>query len=395
MVSRRGVLAGAGVVSVLAVGGGVWRASDRGVFSIGEGPAYEPWQTWRTDAAEGPLALVRAAILAANPHNTQPWLFQVSERAVALYADTRRHLGSFDPFLREMHIGLGCALENMVLAATANGYLAQLGYVGGTLGPMPEAPGAPAPHLVARIGLAPGETQPDALYEVIAQRHTNRGPYELDRPVPKDALEAMARMADDDIRLLLFTEEPQRSRFAEAVVAATEAIVADHEMVRDSQRWIRSTREAVAKHRDGPTLDAAGLSPLITALAKVLPPPSAERGHRLWLEATRDVQVATAPAFGFLVVRNLDDRAHALRAGRLWQRLHLYATTRGLAMHPVNQPVELADRERQLGRAPEAARRLAALTESAAWRPSFAFRMGYPLRDAALSPRRALADVVL
>jgi hypothetical protein len=94
-------------------------------------------------------------------------------------------------------------------------------------------------------------------------------------------------------------------------------------------------------------------------------------------------------------VRNLDDRAHALRAGRLWQRLHLYATTRGLAMQPINQPVELVDRERQLGRAPEAAGRLATLTESSAWRPTFAFRMGYPVREAALSPRRALEDVVL
>jgi hypothetical protein len=27
---------------VLVVGGGVWRAADQGVFSTGEGPAYEP-----------------------------------------------------------------------------------------------------------------------------------------------------------------------------------------------------------------------------------------------------------------------------------------------------------------------------------------------------------------
>ncbi len=57
--------------------------------------------------------------------------------------------------------------------------------------------------------------------------------------------------------------------------------------------------------------------------------------------------------------------------------------------------MELVDRERQLNRAPEAARRLAALTESAAWKPTFAVRMGYPVREAALSPRRALEDVVL
>jgi hypothetical protein len=33
-----------------------------------------------------PLALVSAAILAANPHNTQPWLFQVSDSRIDLIA---------------------------------------------------------------------------------------------------------------------------------------------------------------------------------------------------------------------------------------------------------------------------------------------------------------------
>ena len=39
---RRSFLKGAGVVTVVVVGGGVWRACDQGVFSVGEGPAYQP-----------------------------------------------------------------------------------------------------------------------------------------------------------------------------------------------------------------------------------------------------------------------------------------------------------------------------------------------------------------
>src|ERR1051326_1539782 len=78
---------------------------------------------------KGPLDLVRAAILAANPHNSQPWLFHVTQTQIDLFADRRRNLGTVDPFLREMHIGLGCALENLLLAAAANGYSTQVTFL--------------------------------------------------------------------------------------------------------------------------------------------------------------------------------------------------------------------------------------------------------------------------
>ena len=41
---RRLFLKGVGVVTVVVVDGGVWRAHDQGVFSVGQGPAYEPWK---------------------------------------------------------------------------------------------------------------------------------------------------------------------------------------------------------------------------------------------------------------------------------------------------------------------------------------------------------------
>ena len=67
-----------------------------------------------------------APILASNPHDTQPWLFKLEQGKVALIADRTRNLGSFDPFRREMHLGVGAAVENLVLAARAFGFAANV-----------------------------------------------------------------------------------------------------------------------------------------------------------------------------------------------------------------------------------------------------------------------------
>ena len=392
--NRRALLKGAGAVAVVAAGGLVWRAYDQGVFAAGAGAAYEPWTDWRSDATPGPLALVRAGILAANPHNTQPWLFQVGASRIELFADTRRNLGAFDPYLREMHIGLGCALENMRRTARVQGYEVT---VTQHPGPLAAAAASPRPQPVATLELSPGRPRPDQLVDAIPRRHTDRGAYAAGRLVPGEMLEAMwaAFQDDTDVRLFLFSAPDERKRFGELVLAATDSIITDPEMVAASDRWFRHRWMDVQRRRDGLTLDAAGLGPFVTTMAKLLPPASGETSHRYWRDATRDVQIPTTALFGLIAVRDLYDRPQALRAGQRWQRLHLMATVRGVAMQPINQPVEMVDREREQGKAPRAAAALAALTGEAGWKPTFAFRAGLPTRPPTPSPRRPVEAVVL
>jgi len=232
---RRTFLKGIGGITILVIGGGVWRAYDQGVFNVGQGPAYEPWKNWRTDANEGPLILVRAAILAASPHNTQPWIFKVTETRIELYADTTRNLGTFDPYLREMYIGLGCALENIALAAVANGYKANIALSGGKLGLIQDNL---EPMLVAEISLSSGKKKKSSLYDAIPRRHTNRGTYDATRALPSDIFREMKNMfeGEDKIKVLLYTSEADKDKFIKAVIKSTEDIIADATMVHDSQK---------------------------------------------------------------------------------------------------------------------------------------------------------------
>src|SRR5262249_37880923 len=153
---------------ITMLGGVVWRAVHQGVFSGGDSPAYEPWRDWRVDEEPGPLRLVRAAILGASPHNTQPWLFRVTDASIDVWADTRRHIGTIDPYLREMYVGVGCALENLMIAAAREGYASVPTLM----------PDAADPAHAAHISLTRAVPDASPLHEAIPRRHTNRGPYD-------------------------------------------------------------------------------------------------------------------------------------------------------------------------------------------------------------------------
>jgi hypothetical protein len=374
-------------------GGLVWRAADQGVFSAGEGPAYEAWETWHTDMSEGPLALVRAGILAANPHNTQPWLFRVTPEAIELYADTQRHLGSMDPFLREMHLGLGCALENMLLTAEAIGYEVGLSLEEGRLSTDLAATGM---RRVATLALSPASSRPSDLYEALPDRRTNRYPY-TGEALPEGALRRLQELnSDDDVRAFLY---PAGSPAFEELKAGTEAgvrfIVGDEQMAHDSYAWFPLSWDEVQRDKAGIYIDTAGVSPLLRTVVKMVPGmPNQSAVDSGWVTDTTR-QMETASAVGIIAVRALYDVPQTLRAGRLWQRMHLWGTTQGLAMQPHNEMLEVVDRERQLGRPAHMAERLAGITRDASWHPTFIFRLGRSTVHPLPSARRPATDVVL
>jgi hypothetical protein len=354
--------------------------------------AYEPWRSWRADGVQSPLTVIHTAVLAANAHDTQPWRFQIGSDRIDVYADGDRHLGAMDPFRREMHLSLGCALENAVLIARSLGYTADLRTCGGQL---QEGGVRDEERHVASIGLRQQRADVSPLAAAIPHRHTNRSPYQGDRSIPIDMLQQLDSLASGaGPRLIWITDPAARHDFAAATIAATETIVADSVMIADSDRWFRATDAEIDLHRDGPTLYCAGLSPLVLFGARWMPV-STQSAHRHWIDQTRDAQLGSHPVIGLIAVKDLYDRDGALRAGQLWQRLQLQGTLLGLGMQPLNQLPECVDRGRQLGRAPISRKTLVGFSGDADWHPTFAFRVGWPTRPGVASPRRSLASVMM
>jgi hypothetical protein len=288
-----------------------------------------------------------------------------------------------------MHLGLGAAIENLVRASSVYGYAAYVRPVEGKLTNTPPD----EPVIAARITMDPGTPSRDPLYEAIPLRHTHRGLY-LERQVAQAVLIDLGYLVEDlGVRVVFLDDRKACKDMGDLIVDATQRIVADPAMSAASARWIRTGRRDIAAHRDGVSIDAAGLSPATVMFGKLMPDLGAATEDSYWLANTKDIQVH-APVLGMILVKDHLDKGQAIAAGRAWQRIHLALASAGLAAQPLNQPVECVDRNAQLGRPDTYQNALVKLANAPGWQPTFTFRLGYAQNPAPLSPRRALEDVM-
>jgi hypothetical protein len=368
-------------VAVAGTGALSYRVYDTAALAPGRGDAYDPWQHWHD--APGPLGAVGAAVLAASPHNTQPWVFGIRAEAVDVYVDATRGTGTVDPFRREQYIGVGCAIENLVLACRARGLLPEV-----TL--LPDGPTGPR---TAEVTIRPGTPVPSGLYDAIGDRHTNRGPFDATPVTPTMLTGLVDRTGISGLDVRWIVESAPRAALGRLLIDAAKALCDDEQQSRDNFAWFRGSNDEIQRHRDGLSLDGQGFSPPVLAVAKLLPASSRVQCDQFWLKQTTTVHTATAAAYGVITTRTPGDRATQLTAGRLLERIHLTATSQGIALHHMNQITERIDREAGTGGAPTFGPRFAELLPPGE-RPLLTFRVGYPEREAAPSPRRAATQVV-
>ncbi len=354
-----------------------------GYYTAESGDAYAPWDFPGTENVPERIA-ARAAILASNPHNSQPWALQVTASRIDLHADFTRSLGTIDSLLREMHIGLGCALENMVIAARSNGRAADVQLV----------PDPSNPSLVSTVSLMPIALAQDPLFGAIAGRHTNRGRY-ADAPASaalRPALQAL--VTESGVELLVLTSESDKANFRASTIDATNAFIADAEMSRDSNAWYRQSAADILQHRDGITLDASGNGASTRFFGKASGRPSDATANAYWLDGTSGDQT-TGSAFCILSSPVRNGRDDQLRVGRAYQRIHLWAVSQGLAAQPLNQLAEMQDREETKNLPPRFTTVLSRMLSNQGRRAQMLFRIGYPWDRALESPRRPLEWVIV
>ncbi|WP_380676698.1 Acg family FMN-binding oxidoreductase [Salinigranum sp. GCM10025319] len=300
--------------------------------------------------------LLRYAILAPSSHNSQPWRFSIDEGSVDVYADEARWLPVADADRREWYVSVGCALENLLVAAERFGFEHDVTYF----------PSDDESH-VAHVVLSPGGSRSPhrgGLFDALTARSTNHGPYY--GSVSTETLDAFESAVTDPDLWVRFVEATEtRERIGSLITHADRRQFEDPEYRRELGEWIGNGALATS---------------WVKAKLGQLAVTHLDLGDRQ--AATDSVLVESAPVVVVLGA-DADTPSARVRVGQTFERLALLATTEGLSVHPMSQVLELPDLR-------------AELTETLDVEGSVLhlFRLGYADPDGGHSSRRPLPAVL-
>jgi hypothetical protein len=326
-------VAGGGVI--LAAG-----AAAAGCSSAMPAEAIAPWQ------GPGPQSDLRRwilgyAILAPHSHNLQSWLVDLSvPDRILLRCDLQRLLPETDPYSRQIMMSHGTFIELLDIAARERGQRTEITLFPEGAFAVDKLDGRP----VASIRLVADASVPkDPLFAQILERHTNRGTYELARPVQASAWQAMAEAVKPNPLRFGFVGPDQPDQLAQQRAVAAEAWrieMLTPRTILESYKVLRIGPDEVARHRDGLTL----LDPTVVWMSRLgLFDRSQAPGPDDYATTSqiKDFNSKLASTPGFLwMVTEANDRSTQVNAGRAYVRVQLAATAQGVVMQPLQQALQ-------------------------------------------------------
>lgn len=285
----------------------------------------------RNDGTLDARELVRLATLAASSHNTQPWKFRIGADRIDVLPDLARRCPVVDPDDAHLYKSLGCAVENLVHAAAAQGFAAAV------------RAERPENGIVVHLERAPA-LRATELFRAIPVRQCTKHGYDS-RPLDAQELAHLEQAGrGEGVRTILLTARTQLDAVTEYVTQGNRAQLADPAFRAELVSWIRFDPAEALRNGDGLAGRTTGQPALPRWLARrllrlVLTPRS---------QASVDARnLRSAAGVAVFVARRSDESAW-VETGRAFQRFALHATALGVRTAFVNQPVEVRTLRAQL-----------------------------------------------
>jgi hypothetical protein len=268
--------------------------------------------------------LIRYATLAASSHNTQPWRFRRGPDSITILPDYSRRCPAVDPDDSHLFKSLGCAAENLVHAAAAQGFAADVRFE-------PRVDG-----VVVRLQRAPS-AQATELFRAITKRQCTRLEYD-GQPLGAPEPDMLARAGEGPgVRTVMLVSDADKATIIDYVTQGNHAQLRDRAFRDELVSWIRFNPRAALRTGDGLAGRANGRPSLPTWLATrisglVLSPSAQARTDARHIHSSAGIAVFVA---------SRDDKAAWVETGRAYERFALQATALDIRNAFINQPIEV------------------------------------------------------
>jgi nitroreductase len=299
--------------------------------------------------------ILHYASLAPSGHNSQPWHVKlVEDGKLIISVDSDRRLPAVDPNNREVMLSLGAFVENLSLAAGQMGYEAEIEIKAGN----------PFDQEILEVTLRKARPVPYPLERITSRMTAKHGYRSTD--LRKGDVDALSEPLGG--RLFYFPRGSEHARCIQDGTVESFRVQTDRdEAQRELVRWLRLSREAEEKHRDGLTTESMEIRGLKGWYVRNLTSPEDFMKKSMRKRSVEQAARLAAEGGGWFVITSPGSSVTDLiEAGRGFERMALLARERGVAIHPMTQILE-----EEIGRGSIASHHDAGML------PQFVLRVGY------------------
>jgi hypothetical protein len=237
--------------------------------------------------------------------------------------DFTRALPVVDPDNHALYISLGCALENLIIAANEFDFKTKTEFTGNER----------QPQILVKLSAAPGIDKP-GLLGYIAKRQVTRGKYKPEK-VPYDLLNELFEVTEG-VHVRLFLSEEETESLTPYILEGNSLQFSNKEFVSELVSWLRFSEKEVMIKGDGIWSASMGLPATGRFLGKIIMKNFVSAGS----EAKRLEKLIRASAGFALFMVEKNDPSHWIKLGQSFQRFGLVATKNNISHAHLNMPCE-------------------------------------------------------
>ncbi len=271
--------------------------------------------------------MIEYAVKAPSGHNTQPWKFKIGNDQIEILPDLSKELPIVDANHRELFISLGCAAENLCIAASAFNYTSEVNINNDGI-------------ITIKLKKSNMVTS-NVLFNEIEKRQTNRNIYE-NRMIPDDSLSLYISAIEPEKNIHIYSwkkDSPIFDTLKQAVMKGNILQMDDSNFKIELKSWMRFNKKHSEATKDGLSYAVFGAPNLPSFISK----PAMSSYLNSKKQNKGDMRKIESSSHFILFTTKNNSKNEWIQLGMYLERFLLKTTQSGIANAHMNQPCEIEE----------------------------------------------------